>query len=141
MALQKARHSVQERNHMRLWLAPVTFRGQPVWVGQISRDIGVKLTPKTLVTHKISPDVDEARNVLMFNMLQTGWFPEFGFAEGVGEVPSENPRKNYTDDPYFTDGYRLVLFSGVRSEKTDEVRMVDWVRTGEQLTKSDEVRE
>ncbi len=141
MALQKARHSVQERNHMRLWLAPVTFRGQPVWVGQISRDIGVKLTSKTLVTHKISPDVDEARNVLMFNMLQTGWFPEFGFAEGVGEVPSENPRKNYTDDPYFTDGYRLVLFSGVRSEKTDEVRMVDWVRTGEQLTKSDEVRE
>ena len=41
-ALQKARHTVNERNHLRLWLAPVTLDGQNVWVGQISRDIGVK---------------------------------------------------------------------------------------------------
>ncbi|HCU54426.1 MAG TPA: hypothetical protein DIC36_09200, partial [Gammaproteobacteria bacterium] len=50
-----------ERNHLRLWLAPVTLAGQNVWVGQISRDIGVRFSSKTFVTHKIDPIVDEAR--------------------------------------------------------------------------------
>ena len=38
-AFQKARATVDERNHLRLWRAPVNFEGAPVWVGQISRDI------------------------------------------------------------------------------------------------------
>ena len=38
------------------------YHGKPVWVGQISRDIGSRLTihSPTLTTHKIDPDVDEA---------------------------------------------------------------------------------
>ena len=34
---------------------------KPVWIGQISRDIGVRFTFKTWppVTHKIDPDFDE----------------------------------------------------------------------------------
>ena len=60
-AMQKTRGSVDERNHLRLWRAPVNFEGTPVWAGQISRDIGVRWSSKTIVTHKIDPDVDEAR--------------------------------------------------------------------------------
>jgi hypothetical protein len=37
----KARDTVSLRNHLRLWLAPFTIDGQRVWVGQISRDIGI----------------------------------------------------------------------------------------------------
>ena len=44
-ALQRARPTISQRNHTRFWLAPFTFRGSQVWVGQVSRDIGVKLTP------------------------------------------------------------------------------------------------
>ena len=42
---------------MRLWLAPFRFEDRPVWIGQVSRDIGVKITPKspTLTTHVIDP--------------------------------------------------------------------------------------
>ena len=60
---QKARGTINERNHMRFWLSPIRFRGQKVFVGQISRDIGVKFTLKspTISTHVIDPDVDEAR--------------------------------------------------------------------------------
>ena len=60
---QKARGTINERNHMRFWLSPFRFRGQRVWIGQISRDIGVKFTLKspTISTHVIDPDVDEAR--------------------------------------------------------------------------------
>jgi hypothetical protein len=41
------------------------LNGTPVWVGQISRDIGVHLTTKTITTHKIDPGVDGARWYLM----------------------------------------------------------------------------
>ena len=63
---QKARGTVNERNHMRFWLSPIRYRGQKVFVGQISRDIGVKFTLKspTILTHVIDPDVDEARRYL-----------------------------------------------------------------------------
>jgi LssY C-terminus len=48
IAVQKARGNVDLRNHMRLWQAPVQVNGTPAWVGQISRDIGVRLTKKPL---------------------------------------------------------------------------------------------
>jgi hypothetical protein len=64
VGLQKARQTVDERNHLRLWLSPMRYQGMPVYIGQISRDIGVKLTTKspTLTTHEIDPDIDEARD-------------------------------------------------------------------------------
>jgi hypothetical protein len=68
-ALQKARGSVDEGNHLRFWLAPVTLNGKNVWVGQISRDIGVKFSSKTFVTHKIDPVVDEARLYITLDIL------------------------------------------------------------------------
>ena len=54
VALQKARDTVSQRNHLRLWLAPFTIDGLQVWVGQISRDIGIKLTTQSwyLTTHR-----------------------------------------------------------------------------------------
>jgi hypothetical protein len=71
VGLQKARQTVDERNHLRLWLSPMRYKGMPVYVGQISRDIGVKLTTKspTLTTHEIDPDVDEARDYLAQDLL------------------------------------------------------------------------
>ena len=70
LALQKARDSIHQRNHLRLWLSPMLYHGKQVWVGQISRDIGSRLTihTPTLTTHKIDPDVDEARAALMEDM-------------------------------------------------------------------------
>src|SRR5262249_26311656 len=41
IALQKARSTINERVHARLWLTPYTFEGRRVWIGQVSRDIGV----------------------------------------------------------------------------------------------------
>ena len=39
-------------------LKGVTLKGEKVFLGQISRDIGVKFSSKTFVTHKIDPMVD-----------------------------------------------------------------------------------
>ena len=48
VALQKARATVDERNHLRVWLTPLRYQGLDVWIGQISRDIGVRLSSKTV---------------------------------------------------------------------------------------------
>jgi hypothetical protein len=71
LALQRARLRLNQRLHMRLWTTNVRFDSCPVWIGQVSRDIGVRVTPKTwnLTTHVIDPDVDEARNYVLNDLL------------------------------------------------------------------------
>lgn len=126
LALQKARRTVDERNHLRLWRAPFLYGQQEVWVGQISRDIGVKLNSKTFVTHKISPAVDEARDFLLFEAVETGVFQTFAYAYGQDALTPDRPATNYTDDPYFSDGLRLVLFERQGQRRFKEIKMLDW---------------
>ena len=117
IALQKIRKNIHERNHFRLWLAPMTFEGKPVWIGQISRDIGVRLTRKTITTHKIDPDVDETREFLLENLAYSQVLAKIAYVGGVGRAHIDTPRANLTGDPYFTDGLRVVLW--IASEPTD----------------------
>ena len=125
-ALQKARHNVNERNHLRLWLAPVTLNGQNVWVGQISRDIGVKFTSKTIVTHKIYPVVDEARLYITLDAFSSESLYAVGYVKGVGYSDRESPRFNYTRDPYYTDGLRVVLILGEERNPLHKVDFLPW---------------
>jgi len=126
VALQKVRESIHERNHLRLWLSRMRFEGKPVWVGQISRDIGVRFTTKTIVTHKIDPDVDETRDFLIQDLWYSQGLVKFAFVKGVGAAPISEPRGNLTGDPYFTDGLRAVLW--VSSDPTDfeDVEFIEW---------------
>jgi len=112
MAFQRGRATISQRNHMRLWLAPFRCGGEPVWVGQVSRDIGVKLTIHSpyLTTHVIDPVVDEAREYLFHSLLHHDAVEQFAFVRGVGAASEEQPRHNLTDDPYLTDGMRMVLW-------------------------------
>ncbi len=112
IAMQRGRSTISQRNHMRLWLAPFRCEGEPVWVGQVSRDIGVKMTPRspTLTTHVIDPVVDESREYLFQSLLHRDAVAKFAFVRGVGPASEQDPRHNLTDDPYFTDGMRLVVW-------------------------------
>jgi hypothetical protein len=38
----------------------------------------------------------------------------------------ESPRYNYTLDPYFTDGLRVVLFLTDTPVAYDEIKWLDW---------------
>lgn len=125
-ALQKARGTIHERNHLRLWLVPVLFQGKLVWVGQISRDIGVRFTTKTIVTHKIDPDVDETRSYLIQDLLYSQGLSKFAFVKGVGAAPIESPRQNLTGDPYFTDGLRAVLWVSSKPVALEKVEFIEW---------------
>jgi hypothetical protein len=101
-ALQRTRQSINERLHLRLWITPLGFDGRPVWVGQVSRDIGVRFTTKAwnLTTHRIDPDVDESRDYVIEDLSAAGRVAAAGYAGGVGACPADAPRRNLTGDPY-----------------------------------------
>ncbi len=126
IAMQKARKTVNERNHLRLWLTPYSFRGREVWIGQISRDIGIRLTSKTLVTHKIDPDVDETRDYLLQDLIRSNYVKRFGYLAGVGTATIETPRFNYTGDPYWTDGLRAIIEISKEPVLPSQVHYLDW---------------
>ena len=127
IALQRIRANINERNHFRLWLAPMTFRGQPVWIGQISRDIGVRFTRKTITTHKIDPDVDETREFLIENLAYNQVLAQFAYVTGVGAAPLDNPRRNLTGDPYFSDGLRAVIWIPSKPTDLQDIRYLNWL--------------
>ncbi len=128
LALQRGRSTISQRNHMRLWLAPFRCEGQPVWLGQVSRDIGVRLTRKspTFTTHVIDPVVDESREYLLHSLLFHEAVERFAFVRGVGEATIDKPRANLTGDPYFTDGMRLVVWLSSEPVPPGEARNLGW---------------
>ena len=130
-AVQKVRESINMRNHMRLWLTPMTYQGEHVWIGQISRDIGVKTTLKSpfLLTHRVDSYVDEAREFLVHDMYYSHLLKRVGFSKGVGEASRANPRQNLSGDSYFTDGLRAVLQFDRKPSDFGEVRFFEWELT------------
>ena len=121
MALQKARSSINERIHLRLWRLPLSFEKQPVWIGQVSRDIGIRFTLRTwnLTTHKIDPDVDEARDYVADFLIDGRRVSRVGHIAGVDAATEDAPRYNLTGDPYFTDGDRAILVLSRNSVQAD----------------------
>ena len=128
VALQRARSNIAQRNHMRLWLAPYTYQGRSVWIGQVSRDIGVKITTRspTLTTHVIDPQVDTTREYLMHSLIAPGFIAAFGFVKGSAAATRDRPRTNLTGDPYFSDGMRLVIVLSLDPVPPDQIENLQW---------------
>lgn len=128
LVLQKARSTINERVHARFWLAPYTFESRRVWIGQVSRDIGVRLTDQTwnLTTHKIAPDVDFDRSYLLQDLVMSGFVEQYGYVDGVGAAPSSAPRTNLTGDPYYTDGLRAVVFLSNQTTSLAAIERLPW---------------
>jgi hypothetical protein len=126
-ALQRARQTINERLHLRLWITPLRFGGKAVWIGQISRDIGVRFTTKTwnLTTHKIDPNVDDARDYLLDDLMEAGRLKLAAYVAGAAAADRAAPRHNLTGDPYFTDGLRAVA---VFSESRTSATLANWAQ-------------
>ncbi len=101
------------------------FEGKPVWIGQISRDIGVRFTWKTITTHKIDANVDETREYLLEDLAYAQSLEKFGYVRGVGEYFFDSPRGNLTGDPWFTDGLRVVLIIAGEQIDISEIEFLE----------------
>jgi hypothetical protein len=126
VSLQKARETARERNHLRVWLAPLRHEGRLVWIGQISRDIGLLYTPPLGVTHQVDPDVDEARDYLVQDLLRAQGVARLGWVRGVGAAPPSRPRLMADGTAFFTDGLRAVMILSTEALGLDEIQFLDW---------------
>ncbi|MEN8174365.1 MAG: hypothetical protein ABFS23_01295, partial [Pseudomonadota bacterium] len=114
-------------NWLRLWLAPLRFRGQPVFLVQAGRPVGGRFAVgegKDLVLHA---DVDEARNLVIQDLLYSGGLAKLGFVDGVGVATLAQPRQSLAGTSYYTDGLRAVLFLATRPLEISDVQILDWV--------------
>jgi hypothetical protein len=133
IAMQKARATIHQRNHLRLWKAPYTCLGKPVWIGQISRDIGVRFTVNApfFVTHKIDPDVDDARGYLVQDLIASEYLSELAYAKGAAKASREHPATNLTGDPYFSDGLLAVMLISSKPVPEDHIDFLNWESPGD----------
>ena len=122
-AFRKTRETAGERNHVRFWLSPIRYQGKQVWVGQISRDIKVRYLPNTF---RIEPLVDEARTYILQDLWYSQTLAKFGYVKGVGAASMTEPHKTLQDDPYFTDGYRLVMWVSRKPIALSKVEVLRW---------------
>ncbi len=124
---QKVRSDIDERNHLRAWLAPMRVDGRPVWVGAISRDIGV-IRSGFGTTHKIDPDVDAERWYLAQNFGFAQGLESFGYVGG-GPVSTPDAPKSSVEpkNVYVSDGLRIVLVVSDKPVPADDIQVLDWV--------------
>jgi hypothetical protein len=110
---------------MRAWLAPLRFEGRAVYLVQVGRPVGGRFAPRgaTSVLHE---DVDEARNLLVQDMMYSGGLDKLGFATGVGPAAPTAPRATVDGARYHTDGLRAVLFLATRPLSLADVELLDW---------------
>jgi LssY-like putative type I secretion system component LssY len=128
VTIQKPRTTIEARNHLRLWRAPMQFEGKPVWVGQVSRDIGVRFTLDTwnLTTHRIDPHVDDTREYLVADLFHSRLVTKVAYVKGSPAATLASPRKNLTGDWYITDGLRAVLVFSRNRVSDSAIQPLDW---------------
>ncbi len=99
---------VASRHHFRLWKAPFDYKGQPVWVGAGTHDVGFEKDQRNgKVTHKIDPNVDGERDHIAATLQKAGKVKSMGYY-----LPS-NPvqeARNATGGGYQSDGKIMVIF-------------------------------
>jgi LssY C-terminus len=106
--LAQAYSVVASRHHFRVWKAPFTWNGQPVWVGAGTHDIGFEKDQRNgKVTHKIDPAVDGERDNIGETLQKAGKVKSLNYY-----LPSQpiQEARNATGGSYHSDGRLLVIF-------------------------------
>jgi hypothetical protein len=125
--LRKQAQAGAPSTSMRVWLAPIRFDGRAVYVVQAGRPVGGRFVPRGATEIALHPDVDEARNLLIQDMMYSGGLDKLGFVTGVGAASETQPRNTLHGARYHTDGLRAVLFVATRPLTLQDVEFLHWV--------------
>jgi hypothetical protein len=99
---------VASRHHFRIWKSPATYKGQPVWAGAGTHDIGFEKDQRNgKVTHKIDPAVDGERDNIGKSLQDAGQVKMMSYFTPSDPVEES---KNATGGGFHSDGRVLVIF-------------------------------
>jgi hypothetical protein len=107
LTFQKQHNTFDKRHHIRIWLRPEKFNGQPVWLAAATHDTGITLSPVSHnFTHGIDPNIDAERSKVTNDLLFTGHVKAIALVDRP-QVPAE--LSNATGDKLLSDHKLAVL--------------------------------
>jgi hypothetical protein len=121
VSLRKSRDPGSPRSELRLWLAPLTLDGIPVWVGQIGRDFEVR--PRS---RQHAMDADEARGLLLQDLLYSQTLAALGFVKRGDFAAKPQLYQGLAGRPYYADGFRAVLQVSSEPTSLTEAENLRW---------------
>ena len=62
----------------------------------------------------------------MQDLARSGGLVKVGWVAGVGQADKATPRFNYTEDPYYTDGIRVVMLMGEQHVPLEAIQYFPW---------------
>jgi hypothetical protein len=80
----------------------------------------------SLTTHAVDPEVDDARDYLIMDVMSVQGLAKIGMVKGVGAATPENPREIILGDPYWTDGLRTVMLFPEEPVAMDKIEFFVW---------------
>jgi hypothetical protein len=115
---------------LRLWLTKIRYQEKLVWIGQVSTPKGGRFAGAAIdeLLPVIDPDVDEARNDLLQDVIYSQLLTEIGFVKGVGRVARSSPRTTPGGSVYYSDGLRAVLILDRDPVSLTEIEFMSWER-------------
>ena len=106
---------------LRFWRAPFTSGSEDVYVGQ-ARHFFRWIGPVT----RLDADVDNARNFAAQKFLYGQALKGNAWVSGEEVVPATSIWDNLIDQPYFTDGYRAVLWLSAEPVAMFDIEVNEW---------------
>jgi len=97
-------NSVRERHHLHVWSTGLMKDGRPVWAGTTHLDTSGTLY-RGLTYHKIDPDLDRQRNLLLVALQTSSCVKE----QHSLTVTAPMNGKNIFNNVFFTDGKALEI--------------------------------
>ncbi len=125
LTIRKSVKAGASEGWLRIWRAPISYRGDMVFVAQAGRPIGGRFLEET-PEFRLHADVDEVRNQLIHDFMYSGGLEKLAFLSGVGKVTADRPRTLPRGGVYFTDGRRVALFLSTRPRTFAEVEVLQW---------------
>jgi hypothetical protein len=116
--LRKQAQTGSPATWLRVWAVPMRFDGRTVFVVQVGRPVGGRFATDQARARALHADVDEARNLVVQDMMYSGGLEKLGFIKGAGAVGN--------DGRYETDGLRAVMFFTTRPRSLSDVELLDW---------------
>ena len=106
---------------LRAWLAPFMAGDERVWVCQVNH-----VFRSALAVTRFDPDVDNARNFTLQNHLYAQSLEKFAWLSGREVIPVDSFWANLLRPAYFSDGYRVVLWSSAEPYSILDATLLDW---------------
>jgi len=124
---RKSRGKKGDRNELSLWLAPLRADGKAVWMGQMKHAIGQRYKINEIFFGSAQdPDVDDGRNFLLQNLWYSQSLSAAAFTHTGKVVAMENPQLDFNNNPFFSDGMRIVMWLSGEPVALQEVRNLQW---------------